>query len=129
MIAKELASYLQARGIGTVGVDIFIGDFVSSKEAGVYLVHNGGGGQDAYLDTYYENLDIWSADPQKLDSYNKLKSVRDILSRNTNYDLTNYYVYYSQDVSNIMDMDRTIDGLALHKMTLRIIYRDKNLIS
>ena len=129
MIARELATYLAGRGLGTIGTDIFIGHFPASVESGVYLVQTGGEGQDGYLDTMYENIDIWAADPQKADSYTKLQNIANILSRNTNYNLTNYYVYYTNDVSGIMDMDKTIDGLSLHKMTIHAIYRNINLIS
>jgi len=135
MIAKDLADYLQTRGLGNVGTDIFVGELPIDDESGntidngIYVVATGGDGQDSYLDTMYEQFDIWSVHPLYESAYNALEAVRNVLSRATNYDLTNYYVYFSHDISGIMDLDRTRDGLKLYKMTIRLIYNKKNVIS
>lgn len=129
MLARELSDYLQSRGIGTVGTDIFIGHIGSGVQSGIYLVQSGGSGQDSYLDTFYENIDIWSVNPLQKSAYDKLQSISNILSRATNFNLTNYYVYYAQDISGVMNMDKTADELSLHKITFRVIYRNINLIS
>lgn len=136
MLARSVADYLAGRGLGTVGTDIFIGELPQTNEqgaavqAGLHIEHAPGNGQDKYLDTLYEVLDIWSVDPITPTAFERLENVRAVLSRNSNYDLANdYYVYFSHDMQGIADMDRTRDGLKMYKISINFIYHDKNVIS
>lgn len=134
MISSELAQYIDTRTTLTLGTDLFIGEFPKTNSAGktqrgVYLVELGGDGQDAYLDVFYNDFDIWSVDPLTPQSYGQLRSILDVMGRNQNFDLTGYHIFFSHDISGIMDMDRTIDGLKMYKATIRLIYSDRNLIS
>lgn len=135
MIAKEIGQYLDDRGIGTLGIDIHIGGFPkedssgNSKQSGLFLTLGPGEGQDAYLSIRYENIDIWSVNPDSESAYDKLVEVHDQLSRGQNYITPNYHIFFSHDTSGIADFGRTQDGLRMYKFSLRIIYRDINLIS
>lgn len=132
MFADKLADYLEARGIS----NLYVGEFPVNDETGeitqtgVYMIPVGGKGEDAYLPVQEEAIDFWAVDPITKTAYNALEAVREFLSRNSNYDLgSSYIVYYSQDISGIMDMDRTKDGLKLFKVTINFQYRNKNIIS
>lgn len=135
MIAKELGQLLEDNGIGTLGTDIFVGEFPKDNDSGngiqsgLYLESISGEGQDEYLSIRYENIDIWSLDPLYETAHDTLKSVHNLLSRGQNYITDNYNVYFSHDISGIGDYGRTEDGLKMWKFTLRTIYRDVNLIS
>lgn len=135
MLVSEIATYLENRGIGTIGESIFIGELPIAQtdgggtNSGVYLIAGSSEGQHEYLDTNYDQIDIWSANRLTESAYGKLEDIKDILSRMSNYETTNYQIYFSHDISGIMDMDRTGDGLKLFKMTIRFISRDKNIIS
>ena len=134
MLSSEVADLLEDNSIGTVAEDIFIGSLPTQKDDGtsadngVYLI-NSIGEQHKYLDTNYDSIEFWSANINTESAFNKLKDIKDLLSRKANFETTNYYIYFIHDVSGIMDMDRTVDGLKMYKLTLRFIYRDKNLIS
>ncbi|OQA03765.1 MAG: hypothetical protein BWY69_00245 [Planctomycetes bacterium ADurb.Bin401] len=135
MLASEIASYIASRGLGTVGENIFIGELPITQtdnggvNSGVYIINGASEGQHEYLDTNYDQLDFWSANRLTESSYEALEDIKNILSRAPNYETANYQIYFSHDISGIMDMDRTADGLKLFKMTIRFIYRDKNIIS
>ena len=135
MLAAEIADYLEDRGIGTVGTDIFVGQLpteqVSGVDAnsGIFILASPSEGQHRYLDTNYEDLDLWAAHRLTETAYGLLGDAKDVLSRMSNYQTASYYIYFSHDVSGIVDMDRTRDGLKLFKMTIRFIHQDKNLIS
>ena len=91
MIVKELADYLAGKSLGTVGSDIFIGDFPvedtsgNGIQAGVYLIASHGEGQDEYLNIRYEQVDFWGVSTLYETAYNKLKSIHEELSRGLNY--------------------------------------------
>lgn len=135
MLASEIATYIASRGLGTVGENLFIGELPINQTdgggvtSGVYVVAGASEGQHEYLDTNYDQIDFWSANRLTESAYGDLEGIKDILSRASNYETTNYQIYFSHDVSGIMDMDRSGDGLKLFKMTIRFIYRDKNIIS
>jgi hypothetical protein len=135
MIAQDVVNYLIARNIVTAfGTDIFIGEFPKepttgeATQAGTYLIQNGGE-QDPYLPVEENSIDFWVVAPGSETAYDKIEAIRNVLNRNANYDLANYYVYFSIDMSGILDMDRTRDGLSLYKMSIRFTYRDKNILS
>jgi len=135
MLSSEIADYLESRGVGEVGEDIFIGELPIQKDdgtsasSGIYILQGASEGQHSYLDTNYDQLDFWSADHLTATSEGLLKSIKDLLSRASNYATPDYHIYFSHDISGIQDMQRSADGLKLFKMTLRFIYRDKNIIS
>lgn len=135
MITKAIADYLEERDLGEVGKDIFVESFPKvdtggeSTSSGIYLVSTGGIGQDGYLDTLYEDISFWSVSRTTPKAYEALEGVRDVLSRATNYTTGDFLVYYSQDTSGIIGRGRTGDGLRVFEMTLRFIFRDKNVIS
>lgn len=135
MLISEIADYMATRGLGTVGENLFIGELPINQTdgggvtSGVYIVNGASEGQHEYLDTNYDQIDFWSANRLTESAYDALENIKDILSRASNYQTTNYYIYFSHDVSGIMDMDRSGDGLKLFKLTIRFIYRDKNIIS
>lgn len=129
MFIKELKDYFEDRNV----TDIYIGQlptFVTDNpiQKGIILVDLGGS-QDTYLDTLYGEIDVWAVSASTTEAYGLIQDVYSVVERNSNYDLANYYVYFSHVTFLPADMDRTADGLKLFKMTVRFIYCDKNIIS
>jgi len=135
MLAKEIGQVLQDRQFGNLGGSVFIGEFPKENEdgnaiqSGIYIVNASGQGQDKYVDVFYEDVDFWSLNPSYESAYDLLDNIRKALSRLANYETPNYYIFFSHDMTGIMDMDRTRDGIKIYKITLRFIYRDKRVIS
>jgi hypothetical protein len=133
----ELANYL-ANGLNmTLGVNVFIGELPEPGINGVpatnvdaiYLVEMPGPEPDEYVDTETYLVDIWSSSSDSTNARALLRRVFDILQRQGNYTLTNWYVYFSSASGTIRDESRGREGTRLCSQSWRLITRNLNNIS
>lgn len=129
MLTDEIADYLESRGVGVVGEDIYIDTLRFEVPTALVLQTAGGDAPDEYLDTLYQTISFISRNQETLLAYEKMGEVRDILHRGQNYDTPNFHIYYSHATGGIESMDRDIEGGMLYRMSIRFIYRQNNLIS
>ena len=135
MLVKDIAQHLDDLEVGTLGTDIFVGelpflnDSGAKVSAGLYVANVAGQGKEQYLNTIHEQLEFWALGMQYEAAYDKIEEVRNQLASKQNYELTDSYVYFSEEVTSIADMGRTADGMKMYKLTLNFIYYDKVVLS
>lgn len=129
MILEDIQTYLDDNGIGTAGTDIFIGNLPDDLADAIMIVPGSAGEQDKYIDIRTLVVDFWSRNSSYRDGYDKLMEVWDLLHQATHYSLTDFYVFFSQALGNIEDLDRDQKGRQLQKLSVKIIYKEINPIS
>jgi len=128
-IVYEMATYLQSKGIGTVGVNIFVGEAPKDIESAIILIAVPGQQMDVDTGIEYQSFDVWSRDKDVANGYNVLQSVFYALDRVNSIELTSYHIYLSTSTSAIADLDKDVEGRKLWKLPIVLIYRNKNLVS
>lgn len=128
-LASEIADYLAARGIGTVGTDIFIGTFPETITSGMYIVDAPSPPPHQYLDTENVVLDFWYRHPKTKLAYEKLRAVYNLLHRKENWQTENFHIYFSEALGQIRDNDRDREGGKLYSISLQFIVRNINTVS
>jgi len=124
MILEAIADYLENEGVGTVGTDIFIGDFPNETDNGIMLISRGGDNEKNY-DLRFLTIDIWGRNKSTRLSWDKIFDVMKALHLQNNFDVTGYHIYRSE-TANVEDLDRDSEGRKIFKIQARIIYRDTN---
>lgn len=132
----ELATFLQGAGAGTLynsqtnpTGNLFTGQLPYEAHTGIFVVYTPGPAPHQYVDTEKILIDIWSRDSKSDVAYERLRKVYEILHRNANYPLQNWYVYFSEVTGSISDFDRDSEGGKLLKISVLFTARNLNNIS
>ncbi len=125
MILESIAEYLEDSGVGTVGADIFIGDFPAEVSNCLMLVASAQKEQENYKDIREIAVDLWVRNKSTELAVNKLFDCQQWLHLKSNYEITGFHIYFS-GTTNIQDMDRDGENRKLGKISARFIYRDLN---
>lgn len=90
MMLDDIAAYLQTKGLGTVGTDIFKGKRPSSPDACLALYQYAGEVPELISGTTYEypGLQVWSRATNQVDALTKLDAVIDELHGLSEYSTT-----------------------------------------
>jgi len=124
MIAESVAKYLEDNGIGTRGVDIFIGELPFDKDNCIALLYSPSPGPNQSLDVYEQVIDFRSRFKKTDNSYNKMLDVLNLLHKGQNYEIDDYHVYFSNALGMIDDNDRDSERRKLFSLSVRFIYRE-----
>src|SRR3990167_2999569 len=125
---SELAARLETEGHGTVGTDIFIGKLPREKESLLSLIERPFNEADKDTGIKYDTVDFWARNKSAASGHSKLEDIFNEFDRKGNWDLTNYFVYFAHPLGNIEDMDEDSETRKLWRLTVRFIYRDKNIV-
>jgi len=128
-IVEEILNYVDTNTTNTKGVDLYIGSLPDDVDNGIMLVGTGGGLPELYYDLYDQGIEIWSRNKNTENGFNKLKEVFTLLHRKANISTANAYIYFIHSTSDVESIGRDLNGRALHKIIIRIIYRDNPAIS
>lgn len=128
-IAQEIMEFLEARGIGTLGTDMFIGTLPEEVTSGLYIVAAPSPAPHQYLDTLSIDYDFWYRHPKSNLAYQKLMDVYNLLHRKENWNTDNYHVYFSHALGQIKDNDRDREGGKLYSLSVQFIARNTNIVS
>jgi len=120
-IVEEIAKYLEAKNIGIVGEDIFIGMLREDDEA--LLLVGTGSNQERYLKNYEQTIEIWSRSKSPSNSFNKLQEAFDELHQLANVQTTNSYIYFAYSLDGLVDVGRDANNRSLYRTTIQVIYR------
>lgn len=126
-IAKEIATYLQNAGLGTVGSNIFIGQ-IPSDQNGIYVSFTGGSMAN-YLPIEEAVLDIYVKDTSASDAMTTLVGIKNLIHRMHNTLTANSYIYSILAIGNVETVDRDTEYAKLFKITFRVQFRDTSLVS
>lgn len=128
-LITDVADFLQQRGLGTVGTDIFIGELPQDVTAGFFLVNAPSPAPHQYLDTEYNVIDFWYRTPYTETGLQKMEQIKQTLHRRENYQLQNWYIYFSEALGSISDVDRDREGGKLLRVSIQFICRNLSGIS
>jgi hypothetical protein len=136
-IVDELATFIAATLNMQLGVNVWVGELPETGLGGVpssainslYFIQMPGPAPDPYIDTETYIIDVWSTGSDSVSAKSLLRSVYDILHRKGNYELNNWYIYFSEASSTIRDESRGREGNKLFALTITLISRNLNNIS
>lgn len=128
-LISDVADYLQQRGLGVVGEDVFIGELPQEVESGFFIVSAPSPAPHQYLDTEYTVIDFWYRTPHSETGYQKMEQLKQTLHRRENYQLQSWYIYFSEVLGSISDVDRDKEGGKLLRLSIQFICRNLSGIS
>jgi hypothetical protein len=122
-IVVNIADYIDTNTTMTKGTDLFISTLPEDVNNGIMLIGIGGEPDKDY-DLFEQRIEIWSRATSTSDSFNRLQSVFTLLHRKANITISNAYIYFMQSMTDIEGMGRDINDRALHKIIIRVIYKN-----
>jgi len=128
-LITEVAELVRERALGTVGVDIFIGELPQDVTEGFFLVSAPSPAPHQYLDTEYTVIDFWYRTSHTAKGYEKMEQLKNAFHRRENYQTANWYIYFSEVLGSISDVDRDKEGGKLLRLSIQFICRNLNGIS
>lgn len=128
-VVDEIVDYLAAGLRMTAGTNIFNGELTKDAVDGLYLIELPGPEPDKYLDTETHIIEIMGRSNDTKEAKVLLRRAYDILQRKGNYQLVNWYIYFSNATGTIRDEDRDAEGGKLFSQTWQFICRNTNNIS
>jgi len=125
MILKDVRQYLIDEEVASSG-SIFIGNMDNS---GIILTTGGNESQDMYQGLRYETIDFWVRNASYEAGYQQARDIIDLLHRLSNWETTNYHVFFSHALGGVEDLDRDGEGKKIFKVSIRFIFRNLTDIS
>ena len=122
MIIESVAKYCEDNGIGTQGVNLFIGELPLDK-TNIISINYSVASPDLALDLYTQTLDFWGRFSNVKPGYNKMFKVFDLLHKGQNYKIDDFHIYFSNALGIVDDMDRDSKRRSLYKVSIRFIFR------
>ena len=94
--SDNVADYLEAQGVGTVGTDIFVGYLPDTPDSCIAVLETGGTEPDAYLPFREPTFQVLIRNTTFEEGQTKLASVRSTLHQLNNITLVTggFYFYY-----------------------------------
>ena len=128
-LIMEIADQLQAWGLYTNNVDMFIGKLPQSIESGLLLIDAPGPEPHRYIDTEKHVIDFWYRSPHTDQAYYKMQELFRTFARRSNYPLVNWYVYESNPLGDIVDAGSDLENGKLLRLGVQFLCRNLNNIS
>lgn len=131
----ELCEDIANHGFGTFGTvnpndrTIFYGEMPDTVVEGLLLVAVPSPPPHQYVDTEYPIIDIWAKSPHTDRAYALLRNIYNTYHRRYGYQTTNWHIYFSQALGNIVDVDRDRESSKLLRLSIQFISRNLNNIS
>ena len=132
-LAREVADLMEANGIGIINDaanrNLFVGELPYNEIDGIFLIPTQGPPPHQYVDTEYPIIDVWVRHPKTPLAWETMAKVQSTLHRRHHYQIGDWYVYFSQALGSIIDIDRDIEGGKLLRLSLQFICRNLNNVS
>jgi hypothetical protein len=134
-LTQELAIDMANRGMGVFDTDdptlrtIFVGDFPEGVKEGLFLVAVPSPPPEHYIDTQYPVIDVWARSPHSDRALALLRMVYDTYNRRYDWTTTNWHVYFSAVLGDIVDADRDSEGGKFFRLSIQFTCRNLNNIS
>lgn len=122
-ILEAIANHIEDNELATLGTDLFIGELPLEKENAISVITSPSTPPNPSIGVYEQNVDIWARFNDSGDGYDTLQEISDLFHRQNAYIMGDFYVYLSNNLSAIDDMDRDTERRKLWKLTIRFIYR------
>ena len=127
-IVSTITDYIDSNTTNTKAVDLFIDNLPDTIDNGIMLIGIGGDLEKQY-DLFEQKIEIWTRNKVTSDGFSKLGEILTLLHRKANISIDNAYIYFIQSTTNVESMGRDINGRSLHKIIVRVIYKDQPGIS
>lgn len=130
ILERNIVDFMQTElALGTFGINIFIGQLPEDVEQAIFLVPASSPPPHMYLDTEEHVIDFWVRSDHSDAAYQQLRAVYNQFHRRANYSLNDWYIYFSNALGTIMDMDRDREGGKLFKLSVSFLCRNINNVS
>lgn len=134
-LAKEIAALVHNQGIGIYGTSdpatrtIFTGEMPYDVTEGMFIIEVQSPPPHQYIDTEYPVLDFWYKSAYTDTAHEKLEQVYNFLHRRYHYDTANWHIAFSQALGTIVDVDTSLEGSKLYRLSVQFICRNLNNVS
>jgi hypothetical protein len=131
----EVAEHAANNGMGVFGTSnpdnrtIFWGEMPANTTEGLLLIDVPSPAPHVYVDTEYLIIDFWARSPDSDRAKALLRQVYNTYHRHYNWDTTNWHIYFSKALGNIIDADRDREGGKLLRLSIQFICRNLNNVS
>lgn len=96
---------------------------------GILLIDVSSPPPEQYIDTEHLIIDFWVKSPHSDRAKAMMRNIYNTYHRRNNWDTTNWHVYWSRALGNIIDADRDREGSKLLRLSIQFICRNLNNIS
>jgi len=125
MILTDVRDYLISQNIATAD-EIFVGNLDGS---GIMMTTGGNEAQDIYQGLKYETIDFWIRNTSYEAGYQLTRDIIDLLHRLSNWETTDFHIFFSHAMGGVEDLDRDGEGKRIFKVSVRFIFRKLTEIS
>jgi len=122
-IVSRITDYIDSNTTNTKATDLFIDNLPDGVDDGIML-QGIGGDMEMYYDLFEQKIEIWSRNKITSTGFSKLGEILTLLHRKQNISIPDAYIYFIHSTTNVESMGRDINGRSLHKIIVRVIYRD-----
>lgn len=134
-LAKEIAEMLDAANVGIYSTSnpdtrtIFTGKLPANVAEGINIVEAIGAPPHEYTDQQYPILDFYARSDAPDRAHYLLELVFNLLHRRNGYTTTNWYIYNSSALGDIVDLDEDRETGKLYRLSVQFTCRNLNNIS
>lgn len=134
-LEREVALDLQERGIGVFATatpasrNIYVGELPQGVEEGILLIAVASPPPHQYIDHEYTVIDFWVRSPHTDRAHDLIRQIYNLLHRRHHWQTANWYIYFSQALGSIEDVDRDTEGGKLYRLSVQFICRNINNVS
>jgi len=100
--------------------NLAVGELVRERY-GIFLVQSVSTQPDMYTGVEEYQIDLWSRTIKASDGYELQGWLYDYFHQKAHYDLGSYHVYFTNCLSQVVDMDRDAEGNKLLRLPVRWI--------
>lgn len=96
---------------------------------GIYCVAAPSDEPDRYTGVIYQTIDINARYATDEKAWDVMRSIYPLYQKGEHYETENCYIYYSNPLGQIEDLDRDAEGNKLLKLSVQFILRSKTIVS
>jgi hypothetical protein len=111
---------IDATGSPFTADNLYIGELVR-EQYGVYLIQSASSQPDMYTGVEEYQIDLWSRTIKASEGFELMEWLYNYFHQKAHYDLGLHHVFFTNALSQIVDMDRDAEGNKLLRLPVRWI--------
>lgn len=109
--------------------NIYVGEMNQDTQKAIMLIAVPSPPPHQYIDTEYQVIDFWARAPHTDEAMAMLRDVYNLYHRRYGFTTNNWYVYFSQALGNIIDVDRDAQSGKLFRLSVQFLCRNLTNVS
>lgn len=126
-LEKDIVEYIENEGFGTVGTDLFIGDFtIQTPNEATLLQQVGGDGQNLYVEFYTVDIAFVARSQTYEGAVTKLQAIQSLFDNRTRFSLgvNKKFILYFYTQSGRTDLGKNVNGNHEQSQNYMVRYRE-----